>query len=89
MHSFTSEILIDHVPVVGVHVGLQIIPVEYERFYKYYENKYIYHLYFDTNKYCRMVVSPENGAVIFDNLYSSKEILELVQTHRIWCNNPS
>lgn len=89
MHSFTSEILIDHVPVVGVHVGLQIIPVQYERFYKYYEDKYIYHLYFETNKYCRMVISPENGAVIFDNLYSSKEILELVQTHRIWCNNPS
>ncbi|WP_027119963.1 hypothetical protein [[Mycoplasma] testudinis] len=89
LRSFWSEVLIDQVTVIGVHVGAKILAVPFERFYEMAEQKHLCHLYFNSNIYCRLIVSSRNERLIFDNLYKSEDILQMVESNKVWCNNPS
>lgn len=88
LNSYYSELLIDFVTVIGVHVGAKVIEVPYERFYHFCEVKFLSHLFFANKKTPNFIVNKENVFVDAKNVYNNEIIAKQVVENGIWTSGP-
>lgn len=87
LHSFWSEEKIDLVPVVGVHVGAKIIPVNYEQFHKMDENKSIVFLSKKTNFKTKILIGMLDE--VEDSYFADIKENTFFIENNVWTNNPT